>query len=152
MGILSSDVKTIAQSLLVTQAHCRHCDNTAYLEFINNGLIAAHVCPGRYVSRIIAYGKQLDSDDFKRFVQGAVQEMERVESSDIRIARRYAWDLGLDRKRNELIMMEAYWTQNYRRTKKDNQDRQALFLCSNRDSFFTQPLRGNERFCRNCRK
>ena len=149
---MPNDVKAIAQSLLVTSAPCRHCSGTAHLEYVNDGLIAAHVCPGRYVSRIIMYGEQIDSDEFKKFVQKACQGMGNVEDSDIRITSRYAWDLGLDRASNELIMKEGYWTQNYRRTKNDSPDRPALFLCSNGDSFFVQPVNLNEKLCQNCRK
>jgi hypothetical protein len=149
---LSDDVKTVVQSLLTTSAQCRHCNDTANLEHLGDGLVAAHVCPGRYVTRIIKYGKQLEPDEFKKFVQEAVQDMGRVENSDVRMASRYAWDLGLVRKNNDLILREIYWTQNYRRTKSDSPDRLALFLCSNKDSFFVQPLKASERFCRSCRK
>jgi hypothetical protein len=142
----------IAQTLLNTKAQCRHCDGNADLEFIEDGLIAAHVCPKRYVSRIIKYSERMDPKEFKDFVQGAVQNMEQVEDIDIRIARRYAWDLGIDRKSNDPILIEAYWTQSYRRTRNDKPDRLALFFCSNKDFFFIQPLNGDEKFCKNCRK
>ncbi len=50
---------------------------------------------------MIKYGERMDQKEFKEFMQGAVQNMEQVEDSDIRIARRYAWDIGADRKSNE---------------------------------------------------
>jgi hypothetical protein len=84
-------------------AQCRHCDHTAELEFIEDGLIAAHVCPKKYVSRIFKYSERMDPKEFKDFVQGAVQNMEQVENSNIRIAKRYAWDLTVDRKNNDPI-------------------------------------------------
>ena len=77
--------------------------------------------------------------------------MQRIEDGDVRIASRYAWDLGLDRGSNDLILKEMYWTQNYRRTKSDDPDRTALFLCANRDSFFIQALKNDEKFCDKCR-
>ena len=110
-----------------------------------------HVCPDRYVSRIIAYGRQLDPDGFRKLVQKAAKGMQEVEGSDIRVARRYAWDLGIENKSNDLVLVETYWTQNYRRTKSEDPDRLALFLCVNRDSFFVQPLHAKERFCDRCR-
>ena len=149
---MQDDVKTVAQSLLRTSARCSHCNGTAELEYLDDGLIAAHVCPGRYVSRMIEYGKELDPKKFTSFVQKACEAMGTVESGDVRIASRYAWDLGLDRQNNDLILKEAYWTQNYRRTKNDGPHRPALFLCSNRDSMFVQPLDSNETLCQECRK
>ncbi|MDG6942406.1 MAG: hypothetical protein JRN34_05770 [Nitrososphaerota archaeon] len=110
-----------------------------------------HVCSGRYVSRIIWYGIHPDTDGFMRFVQTAVQGTQVVEGGDVRIASRYAWDLGLDRNSNDLILKEMYWTQNYRRAKNDDPDRAALFFCANRDSFFVQPVKSDEKRCEKCR-
>ncbi len=111
-----------------------------------------HVCPTRYVTRIIRYGDHVEADEFRNFVQDAVQDMGKVEGADIRMARRYAWDLGLASKNNDLVLSEAYWTQNYRRTKNDSTIRPALFLCSNKDNFFVQPLDAGEKLCQTCRK
>ena len=60
-------------------------------------------------------------------------------------------DLGLDRPSDDLIVRLAYWTQSYRRTKNESTDRMALFLCSNKDSFFMHPVNSRNRFCQNCR-
>ena len=144
-------VRSAAHSLLKTPAHCRHCDGTADLEYIGDGLVGVHVCPGRYVTRIIAYGSRPDPEGFLKFVQDSVQGSAKVEGADIRIASRYAWDLGIDKETNDLVLTEAYWTQNYRRTKDENPNREAVFLCSNRDSFFVQPLASGETLCASCR-
>lgn len=147
------EIPDLAQVLLNVATKCYgHCGETADLEFIGDGTVSCHVCPGRYVSRIITYGKELDLKRFKEFVRNAAPNLGEVEDGDIRVASRYAWDLGLDKKKDDLVLREAYWAQNYRRTKVDDPERKALFLCSNRDSFFVQPLTSKEKFCLNCRK
>lgn len=122
------------------------------MEYIDGGRMGVHVCQGRYVTRIVEYAKEVDPEAFMEFVQKAIGGIGKVEKSDVRVARRYAWDLGIERDANDLVLMEAYWTQNYRRTRNDDPDRPALFLCSNKDSFFVQPLSGKETLCESCRK
>jgi len=134
----------------VTPSCYGHCKEPSGFEFKDDSMIV-QVCPDRYVSRIIAYGNQVDPDQFTKILRGLAQGMEGVESSDIRVASRYAWDLGLNRENDDLIVRLAYWTQSYRRTKNDSTDRIALFLCSNKDSFFMQPVNSRNRFCQNCR-
>jgi hypothetical protein len=145
------EVRFAAHNLLKTPTQCHHCNGTADLEYIGDGLTGVHVCSGRYVTRIIAYRSQPDSEGFLKFVQDSVQGSSDVKSADIRIARRYGWDLGMDKETNDLILTEAYWTQNYRRTKDENPKREAVFLCSNHDSFFVQPLTSIETLCAGCR-
>jgi hypothetical protein len=145
------EVRSVVHRLLNAPTQCRHCNGTADLEFIGDGLTGVHVCPGRYVTRIIAYGNHIDLEGFQKFVQDS-QNSGEVKSADIRTASRYAWDLGLDRETNDLVLTEAYWTQSYRRTKDDSPNREALFLCSNGDSFFVQPLTSTETLCAGCRK
>ena len=52
-----------------------------------------------------------------------------MREEDVRIASRYPWDLGITTGDGAKSMMVAYWTQNYRRTKSEDADRDALFLC-----------------------
>jgi hypothetical protein len=147
------EIRGLAQDLLNLETKCYgHCKEPASLEFIGEGTVSCHVCPGRYVSRVIAYGKKLDLEQFREYIGRAARDMGEVEEGDIRVASRYAWDLGFDRETDDLVLREAYWTQSYRRTKSDDPERPALFLCSNRDSFFVQPLSSKERFCQSCRK
>jgi hypothetical protein len=88
---------------------------------------------------------------FLKLVRDSVLGSGEVQGADVRIGRRYAWDLGMDKEANDLILTEAYWTQNYRRTKHENPNREAVFLCLNRDSFFVQPLTSTETLCAGCR-
>lgn len=149
----SEEALTVSHSLLKASWKCNgHCKEMSNVEFIGDGSMAAQVCPEGYVSRIITYGMEVDTQRLKKFVQENTPGMVGVEDSDIRVASRRAWDLGVDRQSNELILRQAYWTQSYRRTKSDSPDRLALFLCSNRDSFFVQPLNTKERLCPTCRK
>ncbi len=85
VGLAAEEAGSIAQHLLRASAQCRHCNGTSDLEYIKDGLTGILVCPGRYVTRIIAYGKEVDADEFKKFVQGTVQGMGKVENVDIRM-------------------------------------------------------------------
>ena len=146
-------IRRLAQNLLNVETKCYgHCGETASLEFTEDGTVSCYVCPGRYVSRIITYGKELDPKRFREYLRNIAPNLGEVEAGDIRVASRYAWDLGLDRKTDELVLREAYWTQNYRRTKNEDPERPALFLSSNGDLFFVQPLSSKERLCEDCRK
>ena len=147
------EIRGLAQNLLDMETKCYgHCGETANLEFTGDGTVSCYVCPGRYVSRIITYGKELDPKRFSEYLRNVISNMGEVEDGDIRVASRHAWDMGLDRKTDELVLREAYLTQSYRRPKSEDPDRLALFLCSNRDSFFVQPLNSKDRLCKNCRK
>jgi hypothetical protein len=147
----TNDAKSAVKELFAVTPSCYgHCKELSGFEFRDDSMIV-QVCPDRYVSRIIACGSQVDLDHFKKVLRGLAPELEGVESSDLRVASRYAWDLGLNRRNDDLIVRLAFWTQSYRRTKNESADRPALFLCSNKDSFFMQPLNSRNRFCRNCR-
>ena len=147
----TDDAKSAVMELFAVTPSCYgHCKEPSGFEFRDDSMIV-QVCPDRYVSRIIAYGEKVDPDRFKKILSGLTPGMEGVESSDIRVASRYAWDLGLNRENDDLIVRLAYWTQSYRRTKNDSTDRMALFLCSNKDSFFMQPVNSRNRFCQYCR-
>ena len=146
------DAKSAVKELFAVTPGCYgHCKEASGFEFVKDDSMIVQVCPDRYVSRIIAYGIQVDPDRFKGILCGLAPGMEGVENFDIRVASRYAWDLGLNRRNDDLIVRLAYWTQSYRRTKNDSPDRVALFLCSNRDSFFMQPVNSRLGFCQNCR-
>ncbi len=136
--------------LLLSASCYEHCKEPSGFEF-KDDLMIVQVCLDRHVSRIIAYGSQVDPDHFKKILCGLAPGMEGVENIDIRVASRYAWDLRLNRENDDLIVRLAYWTQSYRRTKNDNPDRVALFLCSNKDSFFMQQVNSRNRFAQNCR-
>jgi hypothetical protein len=144
------DARIAVEGLFAISPRCYgHCKEPSGFEFRDDSMVV-QVCPDRYVSRIVAYGSQVDQDRFKKVLRGLAPGLKEVESSDIRVASRYAWDLGLDRKNDDLIVRLAYWTQSYRRTKDESADRPALFLCSNKDSFFMQPLNSKNRLCQKC--
>jgi hypothetical protein len=147
----TDDAKRAVKELFSVTPSCYgHCKEVSAFEFRNDSMIV-QVCPSRYVSRIVAYGSQVDPNQFTKVLLGLAQRLEGVESSDIRIASRYAWDLGIDRENDDLIVRLAYWTQNYRRTKNESTNRAALFLCSNKDSFFMQSVNSKNKLCLNCR-
>jgi hypothetical protein len=149
--LATDDARSAVLELFAVTSRCYgHCKELSGFEFVKDDSMIVQVCPERYVSRIITYGNQVDPEQFKRMLRGLAPGMEPVESIDIRVASRYAWDLGLDRRNDELIVRLAYWTQNYRRTKNDSPIRVALFLCSNKDAFFMQPMNSKCRFCQNC--
>jgi hypothetical protein len=146
------DARSAIQELFALTPRCYgHCNETSRFEFVSNGWMIVQVCPDRYVSRIVGFGNEVNPEEFKKTLRAVAPGMEGVELADIRIASRYAWDLGLDRPNDDLIVRLAYWTQSYRRTKNDSPDREALFLCQNKDAFFTQPVSSKEKFCENCR-
>lgn len=147
----ADDAERAAKELFAVTPICYgHCKTPSRFEFRDDSMVI-QVCPDRYVSRIVAYGSRVDPDQFKKTLRGLAPGLEGVESSDIRVASRYAWDLGLKRENDDLVVRLAYWTQSYRRTKNESTDRAALFLCNNKDSFFMQPMNSKNRFCRNCR-
>ena len=147
---MAEGVDPAAIALLRTSARCRHCEGSADLVYVGKQ-DAVQVCPGRYVTRIVRYGLDVDQESFSEHIREVTTGLGAVELADIRVASRYAWDLGLQRESNDLVLREAYWTQSYRRTKDDRPDRSALFLCSNSDSFYVQPLNGTETLCPKCR-
>ena len=147
----ADDAKSIVKELFAVTPRCYgHCKEPAGFEFKDDSMIV-QVCPDRYVSRIVKYGSQVNPDYFKGALRGLASGLEGVESSDIRVASRYAWDLGFNRENDDLMVRLAYWTQSYRRTKNESADRAALFFCSNKDSFFMQLMNSSNRFCRNCK-
>jgi len=140
--------KAVKKLFAVTPICYGHCKTPCRFEFRDDSMVV-QVCPDRYVSRIVAYGSRVDPDKLERTLRGLARGLE-VERSDIRVASRYAWDLGLKREKDDLVVRLAYWTQSYRRTKNENVDRAALFLCMNKDHFFMQPLNSRNSLCPNC--
>lgn len=127
-----------------------HCQQQSQIRFLSrdNDLIACFSCPSGYVSRIINYGEDLNVQKFKEFLSNLLSKTRDVKDEEIRVATRYGWDLGLDT--NAKVMRVAYWTQNYRRTKSDDPDRVSVFLCSNCNSLFLQPLSSRNSLCGKC--
>src|SRR2546425_680537 len=106
-----------------------HCNQPSGFRIVSDQpLIACHHCMAGYASRIMTYGREeVDVPGFRAFIANAIGSLGTVQDEDIRIATRHGWDSP------DLVgeVRVAYWTQNYRRTKVDDPNRAALFLCGN---------------------
>lgn len=136
----------IVDKYLRTEGKCYgHCDGKTELAFIEKGTrtISCMACPDGYVSRLVMYGGELDVDGFLNYIKERIGQSGDVSAYDIRTATRHPWDLGTEGETSgENVIREAYWTQNYRRTKSDDPNRNALFLCRECDSLYLSPVSG----------
>jgi hypothetical protein len=148
------ELRAIVDNKLNSTTKCYgHCEGSARLNFleVNNRLLGCYSCGAGYVSRIVLYGKELDLEWFKNFVSNTLGGTGEVLDQDIRVATRHPWELGLENEvADEIVLREAYWTQNYRRTKSDDPNRRALFRCIRCGSFFTQALNAASTLCSKC--
>jgi len=128
-----------------------HCDQPSTLRILkeNGTLIAGMVCHAGYVSRIIAYSRELDLASFKSFISESLGGSLKLFDEDLRTATRFSWDLGIEGE--EEVVKVAYWTQNYRRSKTEAPDRQALFGCANCGKLYVQSINSRSVLCANCR-
>ena len=128
-----------------------HCSQQTTFEFAGgvDGLIACHVCPSRYVSRVMGYGMKVDTASFASTISKALSGRVAMSGSDVRMATRYSWDLGTGGMPGR-VMQVAFWTQNYRGSKLDDPNRIALFLCSSCRSFYLQPASATRTTCEKC--
>lgn len=149
------EFKQLVTQRLVSQYKCYgHCDSTAKHVFLSpqNDLKAAIVCPQGYVSRLIAYSyKPIDQRGLLSYIEGVAPELD-VRLEDIRLATRHPWDLGVEAESdvNPSTVYQAYWTQNYRRTKSDASDRLALFMCDSCGRLFAQKISSTKSKCQKC--
>jgi len=147
------DLRTLVKEELNGRPKCYgHCQEVSTLMILNEKpmIIGCYSCPSAYVSRIVGYGRELDLNAFRTTVSAAAQEIGDVTDEDIRVATRYTWDLGIRQELEGVVLKEAYWMQNYRRTKSDDPNRLALFLCTNCMSFYSQPVTGKNNLCPRC--
>ena len=145
------DLEQLVKERLNGRSKCSgHCQDLSELTLIQqNGMtIGYYRCPSGYVSILVQYGRSLDIQAFKSFLSSL---QGNVTDEDIRVATRYTWDLDIKGGESGMVLREAYWTQNYRRTKNDNPNREALFLCSGCDSLFNQAFSESDRLCTRCR-
>jgi hypothetical protein len=143
------DVREVVEASFAQPQKCYgHCEQPAIMRFLNAGepAVACYTCPAGYVSRVIAYGKADTRDALRAFMTKALGG-QHIKDEDIRTASRYPWDLGLP----GFEMKAAYWTQNYRASKSDDPDRQALFVCSECGSPYVKPVAAPGTKCANCR-
>lgn len=148
------DVRRVVEEKLNGNPKCYgHCQEPATLKFLpeKRVIVGCYSCPTGYVSRIVAYGRELDVNGLKALVSKAIHGIGDVTDEDIRVATRYTWDLGIEGEAPGVVLREAYWMQNYRRTKSDDPNRQALFLCAKCNSFYQQPATDTNALCPRCR-
>jgi hypothetical protein len=134
------NLEKLAKKRLNGHSKCAgHCQQQSVLKFLHQKGITmgCNTCPSGYVSLIVHYGKELDLHAFKTFLSSIQPD---VTDEDIRVATRYKWDLGIKGERDGKVLREAYWRQNYRRTKSDDPRRIALFLCSKCGSFYSRQI------------
>lgn len=129
-----------------------HCDQLASPRVLkeNGMLIVGVVCHAGYVSRIVAYSRELDLPRFKSFISDSLGPSMTVSDADLRSATRFSWDLGITGDESETVKV-AYWTQNYRGSKKDSPNRPALFMCSSCGALHVQPVSEKSVLCPRCR-
>jgi|BEDMetMinimDraft_2_1075160.scaffolds.fasta_scaffold00662_7 hypothetical protein len=149
-----NEIKNIVEKFLNEPTKCYgHCDSMAklYLIVLENKLLGIYSCENSYISRIIVYDTQTNETFLKNVLNklgnGAIQ----IDSKDIRVASRYAWDLGLEIKNMNPIIKETYWTQYFKKVS-SSPNRLALFLCKNCGSIFTQEAESKNTLCKNCKK
>ncbi len=145
------DLEKLVKERLNGRAKCAgHCEELSTLKFLpqKGMMIGCYTCPSGYVSFLVQYGRELDLHAFKTFLSLLQSD---VADEDIRIATRYNWDLGID-GRERTVLREVYWRQSYRRTKSDDPNRVALFLCTKCSSFYRQRISDKNTFCPQCRR
>jgi hypothetical protein len=144
------DLRELVLARLAGSSQCYgHCQEQASLRFLEGQEVGAFVCPSGYVSRLILYGLEVDAVVLETLVRSAVGDSMPVRTGDIRLATRYSLDLGLGGPPRRVIR-EAYWTQNYGKSKNREADRAALFMCSSCSDLFVQPVTANSSLCRRC--
>ena len=146
--------KTVEKKLNGHSKCYGHCQERTTLKLLpeKRMTIGCYSCPSGYVSRIVIYGRKLSASWFKAFISRALRGIGDVADEDIRIATRYTWDLGIKRKPQGMVLREAYWTQNYRRTRSEDPNRLALFLCAKCNAFYQQPVVNENALCPRCRR
>ena len=120
-----------------------HCEGRAEMVFLEKGrrTVSCMACPGGYVSRIVMYAPEVDPADLQEFLAVRAGALGPVSEEEIRVATRHPWDLGIEGQvKEDVAIRQAYWTQNYRKTKADNPSRNALFLCRDCSELFVSPL------------
>ncbi len=150
----SEELKKIFEEKLIGHPKCyHHCEEQSRFTFLSERsmLVGCYVCPSGYVSRIVTYGNELDLMAFKAMVSAALEGIGDATDEDIRVATRYTWDLGIHGKPEGTALKEAYWTQNYRRTKSEDPNRPALFLCTKCNLFYHQTATDENTVCPRCK-
>jgi hypothetical protein len=118
-------------------------------------LIGLYRCPAGYVSRIVYYDTEPDSDWFLSWVRSVVAPL-TVRERDVRVATRHAWEFddvqppqgGLE----PYVLRQVYWTQ----PKPTPGRPQGLYICigtretAGCEALFLQPNQGSKPLCPGC--
>jgi len=131
-----------------------HCNQPANLKFLNkeeNFVVTGYSCHAAYLSRVVIYSLSLTLQQSVEVISRLVEPYYEVKEDDVRLASRYPWDLGINSDGQEKVMTVAYWTQNYRRTKSEDPNRTAVFLCVNCTSVYSQRPGDRHVLCPRCR-
>lgn len=145
------DLEKLVKERLSGRTKCAgHCEELSTLKFLpqKGKMVGCYACPSGYVSILVQYGKELDLHAFKTFLLSLQSD---VADEDVRIATRYNSDLGIEGDQEGTVLKEAYWRQSYRRTKSDDPNRAALFLCTKCSSFYRQRISDKNTLCPQCR-
>jgi hypothetical protein len=130
-----------------------HCEQPATLKFLNadgDPVITGYSCHQGYLSRIVLYSDSLDLHQSLATIVGLLGKYQDVREDDVRLASRYPWDFEITTGDYHRLMNVAYWTQNYRRTKSEDPNRDALFLCESCRAVFLHPISGRQVLCPAC--
>ena len=156
MGDMSAGVEEAVRLRLSGDSPCYgHSKGQSHHHTIESAgaPMACFSCDAGYVSKIIQYGKNTDTVTLKSFVSEKMKGIMEIRDEDIRVATRHPWEMGLEESSaGDIVLIEAYWTQYYRRTKSDDPARTALFRCTSCGSLFTQPLNSIHSKCGVCGK
>jgi hypothetical protein len=141
----------------------RHCEKPTTMKVVSQNsdrLVGAYVCPDVFVSQVVYFSTQPDSEWFERMLRAQVGP-ENINHRDIRIASRHGWELGGDAQaalRSKLgeggVIHEVYWT---RYPKTEEQKQQAVSLCVGDASkagcmkLFMHNRNSVERLCPSCK-
>lgn len=141
----------------------RHCEKPTTMKVVSQNsdrLVGAYVCPDGFVSQVVYFSTQPDSEWFERMLRAQVGP-ENINHRDIRFASRHGWELGGDAQaalRSKLgeggVIHEVYWTR-YPKTEEEKQ--QVVSLCVGDGSkagcmkLFMHNRNSVERFCPSCK-
>ena len=143
------DAKGVVEAAFSQPQKCYgHCEQPATLRFLESGepTVACYACPAGYVSKMMVYGRNDAREGLKAYVTKA--RGKPVKDEEIRTATRHSWDLDVP----GFEMRVAYWTQNYRGSKSEDPNREALFICSECGTTYVKPMSSLGTKCPNCRE
>lgn len=148
------DLRPLVAEKFGTLERCYgHCEQQPTLRFLNSAdtpVIGGYACHAGYLSRIVVYAESISINEARGLVQALVGPATAITDEDIRVENMYPWDLDMRGEAGK-ILMAAYWTQNYRRSKNEDPNRTGLFLCGSCQSIFPQPIVERRALCDRCR-